>query len=77
MLLLGGKKKRRAPPPPLGVLTSYGFHISSLRGMVLCWQMLSAALPPPSPLSLLICRRTDEDCVAFMGQRKERSAEPS
>lgn len=41
------------------------------------WQTLSAALPPPLPLSFLICRCTDGASVTFMGQRKERSAEPS
>lgn len=62
-----GKKEKT---PPLGAVTSSGFHISSLQGIVLC---IFAALPPPSPLPLFICRNTDEDSMAFMGQRKERS----
>lgn len=70
------KKKRCSPPSPVGVFTSSGSHISSLWGMVLCWQMLSAALPPPSPLSVVTRPSTDEDSVAFMGPRTGRSAEP-
>lgn len=76
MSLLRGKKKRHVPPTLLWIFTSSGFHASSLWEMLLCWQMLNAVLPPPSPLSLLICRTTDEDSVASIGKRKEKSAEP-